>query len=110
MRAPVYEDHHRARNWCAIIQPDPTAPGGLNRVWLPRGRGEFLYMIGRLDRFDAVEFGADYVTTLGRKWPKRWYGVVRTLNGAEIAIEEVGSPITALLRSLELRNLEIAKQ
>ncbi len=108
--APIYETHHRGKNWAAIIQANPTSPGGIDRVWLPRGRGEFLYMVGRLDRFDAVEFGADYVTMMGNKHPKRWFGVVRVLTGNQIEIEEVGSAVTALLRSIELRAVVPALQ
>ncbi len=101
--APAYEDHHRAKNWLAILSADPVRPGGLDRRFLPRGNGEFLYVVHHLSLFDPVEFGADYVTTLGRKHPKRWYGVVRELSESLIEIEHVGGAVAAILRSQQLR-------
>lgn len=101
--SPIHEEHHRGKNWLAIIEPAPTQPGGLSRDFQPFGRGEFRFMVGRLALHDAVEFGADYVTTMGRKVPKRWFGVVVEITESTIAIEEVGSGIAAVLRSLEMQ-------
>ncbi len=101
--SPVYEEHRRGKNWLAKIEADPLMPGGVYRHWLPYARGEFRYMVNTLRPGDPVEFGADYVTTLGRKHPKRWYGVVRSVTGDSIEIENVGTAVTALLRSEELR-------
>ncbi len=101
--SPIWEDHpQRAKNWLAAIAPAPTSPGGLRRQFLPYGRGEFRYMVAMLEVFDAVEFAADYLSMAGNRSRKRWYGVVRSVSPAEIAIEEVGSAVTALLRSVEL--------
>lgn len=101
--SPVYDTSRRAKNWLAVIYPEPLMPGGLGRNWMPHARGEFLYMVHTLRVHDPVEFGADYVTTLGRRHPKRWVGVVRTLTESVIEIEEVGSAVAAILRSNQLR-------
>src|SRR5690554_6293932 len=45
LSAPVYEGHKRGKNWMAIITPDPTAPGGVARTFVPRGRGEYYYIV-----------------------------------------------------------------
>ncbi len=103
--SPVYEDNRRGKNWLAVIEADPLMPGGVYRRWLPRARGEFRYMVNTLRPGAPVEFGADYVTTLGRKHPKRWYGVVRSVTDAAVEIEEVGTAVTAIFRSKELRGL-----
>lgn len=34
--SPVYEDHHRGKNWLACIEAAPSSPGGLRRTWLPQ--------------------------------------------------------------------------
>jgi hypothetical protein len=101
--SPVFEENRRGKNWLASIFPAPLMPGGIGRQWMPRARGDFLYMVYTLSVNDPVEFGADYVTTLGRKHPKRWYGVVRALTESVIEIEEVGSAVAAILRSQQLR-------
>ncbi len=101
--SPVYEENRRGKNWLAVIFASPLMPGGLGRQWMPRARGDFLYMVHTLSVNDPVEFGADYATTLGRVYPKRWYGVVRSLTESSIEIESVGSAVAAILRSQELR-------
>lgn len=101
--SPVHEPHHRGKNWLAVIWAEPLMPGGTGRRFLPRARGEFLYMVETLRLHDPVEFGADYVTSLGRKHPKRWHGVVRSLTGSVIEVEHLGSAVAAILRSEELR-------
>jgi hypothetical protein len=75
LEAPVFEQHYRGQNWLAIIRIDPNSPGGLSRKWLPKANGGG-YIVTDLEVLDAVEFGADYKTSLGKKHPKRWYGVV----------------------------------
>jgi hypothetical protein len=79
-RVPIYEDHPRGRNWLAKIRPSPTAPGGLEREFVPRGKGKYIYMVeDHLSIGDAVEFGADYYSGSGRRSAKRWYGVVASV-------------------------------
>lgn len=101
--SPVYETHLRGRNWLAVIWAEPLLPGGTGRKFMPRARGEFLYMVHTLSVHDPVEFGADYVTSLGRKHQRRWHGVVRALTDSRIEIEQVGSPVAAILHSEQLR-------
>jgi hypothetical protein len=75
LEAPIHEPHHRGINWAAIIDIEPTAPGGLGRRWLQKANGGG-YMVTNLDIFDAIEFAADYKSFAGNKYAKRWYGVV----------------------------------
>jgi hypothetical protein len=103
--SPVYDSNRRAKNWMAVIYPEPLMPGWIGRQWMPHARGEFLYMVHTLRVNDPVEFGADYVTTLGRRHPKRWFGVVRVLTDSMIDIENVGSAVATILRSQQLRTM-----
>ena len=86
LAAPVFEKHYRGNNWLAVIDVDGTCPGGLSRQWLARAKGDCLYLIEQLKLFDAVEFGADYVTSMGRKRPHRFYGVIVAITETEIVI------------------------
>jgi hypothetical protein len=103
--SPVCDSNRRAKNWMAVIYPEPLMPGGIGRQWMPHARGEFLYVVHTLRVNDPVEFGADYVTTLGRRHPKRWFGVVRVLTDSMIDIENVGSAVATILRSQQLRTM-----
>src|SRR5271170_6950145 len=76
LEVPVFEKHHRGSNWMAVIDIDGTCPAGLSRQWIDRGKGECFYLIEQVKLFDPIEFGADYTTGTGRKYRKRWYGVV----------------------------------
>jgi hypothetical protein len=85
---PLYHDHKRARNWCAIVRLDPKAPGGLARQFLGRARGSGnYYLADGLAVGQVVEFGADYYSGSGRKSADRWYGVVRDISESEVVIE-----------------------
>jgi hypothetical protein len=75
LEVPVFENHFRGQNWLAVIGIDPCCPGGLSRRWLPKANGGG-YIVTDIQLHDPLEFGADYKTSLGRKHPKRWYGVV----------------------------------
>lgn len=75
LEAPVFEQHWRGQNWMAIIGIDPNSPGGLSRHWLPKANGGG-YVVTDLEVGTPLEFGADYKTSLGKKRPNRWYGVV----------------------------------
>jgi hypothetical protein len=94
--APVYEGHKRGKNWMATIAPDPAAPGGLARTFVPRGRGEYYYIVSTDLVGQPVEFGADYFSAGGKRHPKRWYGVVRALTGEEIRIEQYETAAQAI--------------
>jgi len=96
LSAPVYEGHKRGKNWMAIITPDPAAPGGVARTFVPRGRGEYYYIVSTDLVGQPVEFGADYFSAGGKRYPKRWYGVVRALTGEEIRIEQYETAAQAI--------------
>ena len=83
MEAPIWESRRGGRNWLAVIAANPRAPGGLDRRFLERGRGEYLYLLPRdLRQGRPVEFGAD----LGHE-RNRWYGVVVAVSDSEITLE-----------------------
>lgn len=94
--APVYETHKRGKNWMATIGPDPAAPGGVARTFVPRGRGEYYYIVSPDLVGQPVEFGGDYYSGAGNRSAKRWYGVVRALTGEEIRIERYETATLAI--------------
>lgn len=91
LKSPVWEGHQRGTNWLAVIDVDGTCPGGLSRRFMPRGKGESLYLIEQLALFDAVEFGADYTTSVGRKKPNRAYGFVAAITDLEVVVQQCES-------------------
>lgn len=103
LEAPIYEKHQRGTNYLAIIDIDPTMPGGLGRRFAPRGRGDCMYMTESLGLFDAVEFGADYTTNAGNKHRNRWYGVIMAITDDFLIVESAASGSKAVLRSKEAR-------
>jgi hypothetical protein len=103
LEAPVYENRARSSNWLAIIDIDHTMPGGLERRFVERGKGECLYATESIGMFDPVEFAADYTTSVGRKHRQRWYGVVVAKTDDYLRLEECETGASAVLRSKELR-------
>lgn len=99
LEVPVFETNHRGKNWMAIIDIDGTCPGGLSRRFIDRGRGECYYLIEQVALFDPVEFGADYVTTTGKKYNKRWFGVVTAKTEDYLLVEQCASGKNAVLLS-----------
>lgn len=96
VEAPVYETHPRGKNWMATIEADPAAPGGLARAFVKSGRGRYLYIVGPEVVGKAVEIAADYTSSGGKRHPKRWYGVVRSVTDSEIAIEHYATDAEAI--------------
>lgn len=101
--APVYEGHKRGRNWMAIISANPTAPGGLERQFVPRAHGKYFYPIEGLAAGQAVEFGADYYSAGGRKHPSRWYGVIVRISADQIEIAPCESGDAALEMAAQMQ-------
>jgi mannose/cellobiose epimerase-like protein (N-acyl-D-glucosamine 2-epimerase family) len=87
----------------AVIDVDKSQPSGLSRRFMNRGRGECLYDIEQVALFDAIEFGADYTTSLGRKQRSRWYGVVVAKTDGALNIEQCETGAKAVLRSKAAR-------
>lgn len=69
-----WESHSRGKNWLATISSNPTSPGGLERSFANKAKGELYYILPEVEAGNAVEFGADYYSGGGRKNAKRWYG------------------------------------
>jgi len=99
LQAPAFENHARGTNWLAVIDIDGTMPGGLSRRWIERGKGACIYLVEKIGLFDAVEFGADYMTGTGAKKPRRWYGVVIAKTEDHLALEPAPSGKDAVLLS-----------
>jgi hypothetical protein len=66
----LHEPHPRGRNWIAVITPDRSKPGGLDRAFCDRVRKTF-YRTADVRPGDFIEVGADYFTGAGRRYPKR---------------------------------------
>lgn len=103
LTVPIWEPHERGDNWLAIIDIDPTKPGGLERQFVNKGRGECHYVTEPLKLFDAVQFAADYTTGMGKKRFHRWFGVVVAKTEDYILLEHCVSGAMAVLRAKEAR-------
>lgn len=101
--APMWETHKRGKNWAAIIGADPRMPGGLSRRFLDRGRGDFLYMLGDLSLFDAVEFAGDYVSWGGDVTQNRWFGVVITKTEDALELRRCKRGLDAVVLATDMR-------
>lgn len=73
---PVWEGQSRGKNWLAVISLNPKSPGGLERDFQPKCKGDLYYDAACLTPGTPVEFGADYYSGGGRKNATRWYGYV----------------------------------
>lgn len=87
---PIWEDHRRGRNWMAVLKPNPTAPGGWDRRFAEKARGDLFYIMSDVFLGDILEFGADYYTGMGKKNPRRTFGVVTSIS--QVAMEMVPFP------------------
>jgi len=96
IEAPVYTKHKRGRNWCAIIHEDPTAPRGIGRVFLKGSRGGRFYGKENFRVGQVLEFGADYISASGNRYPERIYAVVINISEEEITVEEFKTPKKAI--------------
>ena len=103
LEAPVYEQSKRGVNWLAVIGVDPTKPGGLSRRFLPRGRGICLYQVEQLAVGDAVEFGADYISTTESRHRTRWYGVVVEAVEETVVMEHYANAADTISRACSLQ-------
>lgn len=104
VNAPIWENHKRGKNWCAIIAIDPSAPGGLARTFLTRAHGDYLYLLPPdLAVHTPLEFGADYYSTLGNPSRQRWYGVVRSITPSKLTLEQYGSARNAIKAAKQLQ-------
>lgn len=80
-QVPCWESHSRSKNWMAKISLNPNSPGGLDRDFAEKAKGDCFYILPPLSPGDAIEFGADYYARSGKKRPERWHGyVVRVLD------------------------------
>jgi len=105
LEAPIYEEHHRGTNYLAVIDIDGTMPGGLGRHFINKGRGPCLYFVEQLAKFDAVEFAADYTTSVGKKNRCRWYGVIVAKKPDELILAPCDTGVDAVLYAKRLRDV-----
>lgn len=85
----AWHPHHRGRNWVALVEIEPTLPGGLKRSFFPRASGKVAKVVipEGLKAGNILEFGADYVSYGGRREPTRIYGVVTGLTATELVVK-----------------------
>lgn len=75
--SPVFEPHKRGKNWMATVTRSPSAPGGLERRFWGRDRGNPAgYIVPSLAEGDVIEMAADYTAGSGRVYRKRVYARV----------------------------------
>lgn len=104
MEVPAWNENHRAKNWAAVLEVDPVAPGGLKRKWFNRGNGPVYYVVPEsLEPGDAVEFGADRVSYSGNRDGNRWYGVVLAVSSTAVRLQRCVSAADAASKSAEMR-------
>ena len=73
-----YSSHRRSRNWLAVVKPNRTCPGGLERNFLERVRGNpsYYHVNGELEEGTVLEIASDYYTGSGKKRPRREYRAI----------------------------------
>ena len=109
LKAPIYEAHFRGKNWLAVVDIDGSCPGGLSRRFMPYGKGEVLYMIEQVGLFDAVEFAADYTTSVGRTRQNRFYGVIVAITETELVVRAYDSSADACIAAQKMRTSTVDK-
>jgi len=97
IETPVYCIHSRGKNWLARIALNPKAPGGLDREFCEKTKGQGRYILpADLRLGDAIEFGADYYTGSGKRNPNRWYGVIVRIENTFIVLRQASDGIEAI--------------
>ena len=110
IEVPAYETHKRGRNWLAVIEEDPKAPGGLSRIFCERAKGKFFYMTDILEVGQAVECAGDYVSGGGNRSPNRVYGVVSKIDDTvlEVIVTKDASEACSLAAQMAAEPEEIS--
>ena len=103
LEAPIHEAHYRGTNYLAIIEIGPTMPGGLARQFVDKGRGECLYLTEKLAVLDAVEFAADYTTSVGKRNRERFYGVIVSKTDTALEIQPFPTGVKAIVAATNAR-------
>jgi hypothetical protein len=102
LEVPIWGEHHRCRNWGAIISLAPSSPGGIERWWFNRGSGPVKLIVPKeLEVHDPVEFGADYIRGSGYREPERWYGVVLEKEETHLLLEPCRDVLHAITLAAE---------
>jgi hypothetical protein len=103
---PILGTGRRARNWLAVLEPDPQRPGGVNRVWCERGKGPFAYSIRTLLSGDLIEFGADWLSASSDyRHRERWYAHVLRVETFALVVRHF-STLKELLRDAYDRKVQ----
>ena len=105
-----WKSHNRAKNWLATIAVDPSKPGGFDRVFHAKARGDYYYLIDRLNVGDAIEFGADYYSGSGRKSPTRWYGIVIRKTNTMLVVKQTTTGKAACKAAAKIKPPDVADQ
>lgn len=106
---PCWESHKRGKNWFATVLPNPRSPGGLDRTFAAKARGDLYYIVPALDVGMAIEFGADYYTGSGRKNSERWYGFVVAQNAEGLLLRKCDGGKEAHYAGIEFAKEKVAE-
>ena len=92
-QTPLYTDDKRYKNWCALVQLDPTAPGGFEREFLDRSQAEgFFYNLpNRSIKGRVLEFASDLQYRTGTRKMNREYYLVIQQSETELLLKKIGS-------------------
>lgn len=106
VEVPLYRQGDNYSNYCAIITPDDTAQGGLNREWVSRAKGNgYYYTTEGLKVGMTLEFGSkDKYAHYGDK--QKWYGVITYLSETELHLEPYPGGKTACKAALKFQKGE----
>lgn len=96
----VWHDHHRSRNWVAVVEVNPTARGGLDRNFFQRAAGNVAKAVVPewLEAGHLLEFGADYISVAGKRTKTRIYAVVTDVTDRYLGVQPYDSLEEAVLR------------
>lgn len=105
---PLWGDAPRSKNWLAVVDEDPQAPGGVRRRWCARGKGRFRYSIVDLLPDDLIEFGADYVSSGGHRYRDRWCATVVSVEEHALLVRH-HSDLPTMLADAYQRRLQVSE-
>lgn len=105
--APIHNASRSGKNWLAIIEPDPTAKGGVHRRFMERAREDGQYLVKRLEVAQAIEFGADAVPKREGEERRtcRWYGVIHDMTDTKLVVEHYAGAREAMEAASLLRGV-----
>lgn len=92
LESPIYENHRRGRNWCAIITGKNAS--NADRKFLQSNGREF--DLEKVQAGDVIEIGGDYITGRGNRIPDRRYYLILEISDENLTVEEFATMAKAL--------------